>query len=138
MESKPTVSESSTKKSNSGKMVQEIKNETQLIAYCGLYCGSCRKYLSGKCPSCQQLASPHWCKIRTCCIDKKISSCADCELARPNYCKKFNNPISKVFKLIFGSDREKDILYIRINGAVNYASHMSETRQQSFKTKGRG
>jgi hypothetical protein len=135
MESKPTVNESPAGNLNSGKMIQEIKNDTRLIAYCGLYCGSCRKYLSGKCPSCQQLASPHWCKIRTCCIDKNISSCADCELARPNYCKKFNNPISKVFKLIFGSDREKSIIYIRINGANSYATLMSETRQQSLKRR---
>ncbi|HEY3369435.1 MAG TPA: DUF3795 domain-containing protein [Prolixibacteraceae bacterium] len=138
MDNKPTVNESPTRKSNSGKMIQEIKNDTLLIAYCGLYCGSCRKYLSGKCPSCQQLASAHWCKIRSCCIDKHIANCAECSLETPNDCKTFNNPISKVFKFIFGSDREKSILFIREKGAICYAGQMSETRQQSFKTKGRG
>jgi len=114
-------------------MNQEIKNDPQLIAYCGLYCGACRKYLSGKCPSCKQLASPHWCKIRSCCIDKKFSNCADCSLETPNACKTFNNPISKVFAFIFGSNREKCILTIREKGAVYYAAHMTETRQQSLK-----
>ena len=136
MDNRPT--ESPSGKSNSGKMIQEIKNDTRLIAYCGLYCGSCRKYLSGKCPSCPQLVSPHWCKIRTCCIGKNIASCAECSLETPNACKTFNNPISKVFKFIFGSDREKSILFIREKGAISYAAQMSETRQQSFKTKGRG
>ena len=138
MDNRPTVNESPSVKSHSGKQIQEIKNDTKLIAYCGLYCGSCRKYLSGKCPSCQQLASPHWCKIRACCIDKKIASCAECSLETPNDCKTFNNPISKVFKFIFGSDREKSILFIREKGAISYAAQMSETHRQSFKTKGRG
>lgn len=138
MENKSTVSELNSRKLDSGKMVRVIKNEAQLIAYCGLYCGSCRKYISGKCPSCQQLASPHWCKIRTCCIDKKFASCAECSLETPNACKTFNNPISKVFKFLFGSDREKSILFIRERGAICYAGQMSKTGQQSFKTKGRG
>jgi hypothetical protein len=116
-------------------MIQEIKNDTQLIAYCGLYCGACRKYISGKCPSCKLLASPHWCKIRTCCLDKRVASCAECSFETPNACKKFNNPISKVFSFIFGSDREKCILTIRENGALWYAAHMAETRQQSLKRK---
>jgi hypothetical protein len=116
-------------------MIQEVKNDPDLIAYCGLYCGACRKYLAGKCPSCKQLASPHWCKIRTCNIDQKFASCADCSLGTPNDCKKFNNLISKVFALIFGSNREKCILTIREKGVVYYAAHMAETRQQSLKNK---
>lgn len=114
-------------------MTTEIKNDPQLIAYCGLYCGACRKYISGKCPRCKLLAAPHWCKIRTCCIEKKVASCAECSLETPNACKKFNNPISKVFAFIFGSNREKCILTIREKGAVLYAAHMAETRQQSLK-----
>jgi hypothetical protein len=116
-------------------MNTEIKNDPQLIAYCGLYCGSCRKYLSGKCPGCRQIQGKHWCNIRTCNIGQKFSSCADCSLETPNACKKFNNPISKVFALVFGSNREKCILTIRQNGAEWYAAHMAETRQQSLKSK---
>jgi len=116
-------------------MSTEIKTDTRLIAYCGLYCGACRKYLNGKCSGCKQLASPHWCKIRTCCIDQKFASCADCPLKTPNDCKKFNNTISKIFALIFGSNREKCILTIREKGAVWYAGHMAETGQQSLKNK---
>ena len=135
MEKKTTITELQAPTSNSGKMIQKIENDPRLIAFCGLYCGSCRKYLSGKCPSCQQLALPHWCKIRTCCISKKFTNCADCDIETPNACKTFNNPISKVFKFIFGSDREKSILLIREKGTVYYASLMSEIRQQSLKTK---
>jgi hypothetical protein len=116
-------------------MNSEVKNDPQLIAYCGLYCGACRKFMTGKCTGCQKLSQPHWCKIRTCCIDKKFNSCADCLLETPNACKKFNNPVSKVFSLIFGSNREKCILTIREKGPVWYAGHMAETRQQSLKGK---
>ncbi len=116
-------------------MIQEVKNDPALISYCGLYCGACNKFLSGKCPSCKNLASPHWCKIRTCNIDQQFTNCADCTLETPNACKKFNNPISKVFTFIFGSNREKCILTIRENGTVWYAAHMAETRQQSLKGK---
>ena len=114
-------------------MKPEIKNDPQLIAYCGLYCGACARYLKGKCPSCKQLSLPHWCKIRSCCIGQHFSSCADCGLDTPNYCKTFNNPISKVFKLIFRSDREKCILIIREKGAVYYAQNMALTRRQSIR-----
>jgi hypothetical protein len=116
-------------------MNAEVKNDTQLIAYCGLYCGACRKFVSGKCPGCKRLAPPHWCKIRTCCIEKSFDSCAGCSLETPNACKKFNNPISKVFAFIFGSDREKCIMAIREKGAAWYAAHMAQTRQQSLKSK---
>jgi len=116
-------------------MIQEVKNDPQLIAYCGLYCGACRKYISGKCPGCKQILGQHWCKIRACNIDQQFSSCADCAIETPNACKKFNNPISKVFAFIFGSNREKSILTIRENGAVWYATHMAETKQQSLKGK---
>ena len=135
MEKKITFTEPQDTNSKSGKLIQEIKNDPQLIAYCGLYCGSCKKFLSGKCPSCQQLASPHWCKIRTCCINKKFANCSECDMETPNACKTFNNPISKVFKFIFGYDREKSILLIREKGAVYYAGYMAEIRQQSLKTK---
>jgi len=116
-------------------MKSEFKNDVHLIAYCGLYCGTCRKYLSGKCPGCKQIQGKHWCQIRTCNIDQQFSSCADCKLETPNACKKFNNPISKVFAFIFGSNREKCILTIRENGASWYAMHMAETGQQSLKGK---
>jgi len=112
----------------------EIKNDVQLIAYCGLYCAACRKFTSGKCKGCKQLASPHWCKIRTCCMEKNYASCADCSLATPNDCKTFNNPISKVFKFIFKSDREKCIMVIREKGSVYYASNMAQSRRQAIKT----
>ncbi len=88
-------------------MNSEIKNDSQLIAYCGLYCGACGKYLKGKCPSCKQIQGKHWCNIRTCNIDQQFSSCVDCSLETPNACRKFNNPISKIFALIFRFEPRK-------------------------------
>ena len=67
-------------------------------------------------------------------MDQQFSSCADCKLETPNACKKFNNPISKVFAFIFGSNREKCILTIREKGENWYAETMARTGQQSLKT----
>ena len=57
-----------------------ITASTEYIAACGLYCGACRKYLNGKCPGCKQNEKATWCKIRQCCIEKEIHSCADCTM----------------------------------------------------------
>lgn len=115
-------------------MKSELKADPLLIAYCGLYCGACRKYLNGKCPGCKHIQGKHWCQIRACNIGQKFGSCADCALETPRACRKFNNPIAKVFALIFGSDREKCILTIREKGENWYAETMARTGQQSLKT----
>ena len=31
-------------------MNKEVKTDKELIAYCGLYCGACGKYMNDKCP----------------------------------------------------------------------------------------
>ena len=71
------------------------------IAACGLYCGACRKFRQGKCPGCRDNAKANWCKIRQCCTAHHYSSCADCTLIPLEACKKFNNPIAKIFALVF-------------------------------------
>lgn len=34
--------------------MKEIAKNTDLIAYCGLYCGACKSYLMEKCPGCHE------------------------------------------------------------------------------------
>jgi hypothetical protein len=34
--------------------MKQIIADKNLVAYCGLYCGACNKYLDGKCPGCQK------------------------------------------------------------------------------------
>ena len=108
--------------------------DKELIAYCGLYCGACKKYLAGSCPGCHENQKAGWCKIRSCNIEHGYASCADCkEFINPRDCKKFNNFISKIFALIFKSDRAACIAMIRESGYEGFAGYMAENNLQSVK-----
>lgn len=115
-------------------METEIANDVNLIAKCGLYCAACGKYQKGKCQGCLKNENASWCKVRECCIANGYGSCADCkEFANPMDCKKFNNVISKLFGLVFRSDRGACIHLIKEKGYENFAIYMSENKLQSVR-----
>lgn len=114
--------------------MKEIVSNTELVAYCGLYCGACRSYLKDRCPGCHDNQKAKWCKIRTCCIDNRYVTCADCkEFQNPMDCKKYNNLIAKLFGLIFRSDRAACIRQIRELGIQKHADTMAGQRRQTIK-----
>jgi len=112
--------------------MENITADKNNIAACGLYCGACRKFLSGKCPGCKNNEKASWCKIRQCCIDKGYSNCADCEQEVRN-CKIYSNFISKVFALLFNSDRPACIDYIKEHGRTAFAEEMTCRKCQTIK-----
>ena len=115
-------------------METQIANDVQLIAKCGLYCAACGKYQKGKCPGCARNESATWCKVRSCCIANGYQSCADCkEFANVMDCKKYNNVISKIFGMVFRSDRQAFIRLIKEKGYENFAVYMSENKLQSIR-----
>ncbi|HQO22482.1 MAG TPA: DUF3795 domain-containing protein, partial [Spirochaetota bacterium] len=70
-------------------MKKEITSDKSNIAFCGLYCGACNWFLSGKCAGCAKNEKAKWCKTRTCCLENSYKSCADCaEFSNPNECGK--------------------------------------------------
>jgi len=113
-------------------MDKVIQIDKDLIAYCGLYCGACRKFLESKCPGCRKNEKAGWCKIRTCCIENAYHTCAECKM-NPHDCKKFNNFFSKLFALIFKSDREACIRCINEVGEDAFAKEMAEKRIMTLK-----
>ena len=114
--------------------MKEIVQNTDLIAYCGLYCGSCKSYLKEKCPGCHENSKASWCKVRSCNIEHGYKSCADCtEFADPRECSKFNNFFSKIFALIFASDRPACIAKIKESGYDEFARFMTDHRLQTIK-----
>ncbi|MGE4403371.1 MAG: DUF3795 domain-containing protein [Desulfobulbus sp.] len=114
--------------------MQDIKVNAELVAYCGLYCGACRSYLKGKCKGCHENSKAGWCKVRSCCTEKQIMTCAECaEFPGPQTCKKFNNFISKLFGLVFKSDRAACITQIKHLGLDGHAKVMTEMRAQTIK-----
>lgn len=109
-----------------------ILNDEKLVAACGLYCGSCRKYQKGKCPGCSKNEKATWCQVKSCCQEKSIQSCAGCEQDAGG-CKKLNNPISKFFAIVFRSDRLAALRAIKEKGYPQYAAEMAEKGQMTVK-----
>ncbi|NLD98791.1 MAG: DUF3795 domain-containing protein [Fibrobacter sp.] len=108
--------------------------DKKLVAYCGLYCGSCKSYKNNRCPGCGKNEKAAWCKIRSCCIENNHNSCANCMThTDPNTCRYFNNFMSKIFAFIFKSDRKACIEKIRAEGYEKYAQQMAESGLQSIK-----
>lgn len=116
--------------------MKEIVSDSKLVSFCGLYCGSCSKYLKGKCAGCFDNVKATWCKVRSCNMEKNQASCADCkEFADPSACKKYNNIFSKFFSLVFRSDRDACLAYIRTNGYNDFAAYMSKNGWVTIKKK---
>jgi len=111
-----------------------VKKDTNLVAFCGLYCGACKRYLNEKCPGCKENEKASWCKVRKCCLENGHLSCAECKVhASASECKAFNNIFSKLFGFIFGSDRQACIDEIKERGYENYAEDMSVKRIHTIK-----
>ncbi len=114
--------------------MKEIIADENLVAKCGLYCGACGKYLSGKCFGCAKNEKASWCKVRACCLANNFKTCADCTFFSDcGNCKKFNNFFSKIFQFIFRSDRRACVCRIKEIGADKFAQEMAESKLQSIK-----
>lgn len=113
----------------------EIIVDKNLVAFCGLYCGSCRSYQTAKCPGCRENAKASWCKVRDCGMENGFQSCADCKTVELKDCKKYNNFISKAFGFIFNSDRSACIVRIKEIGYYDYAVEMATSKRQTIKRK---
>ncbi len=120
-------------------MIPQNVEETQkasnnVVAACGLYCSECPKFKNGKCPGCRENTKASWCKVRSCNIELDQSTCAECKsFANLKECKKLNNPISKIFSIIFKSDRIAGLEYIRAYGEEAFCQHLKEKGKMAFK-----
>ena len=115
--------------------IKEIIANQDLIAFCGLYCGACRSYLTGKCPGCRDNVKASWCKIRICNMESGFKSCAECKMDNIMECKKFNNFISRIFGLVFNSDRAACVARIKDLGYEGFAIDMAQYKRPSIKRK---
>ncbi len=114
--------------------MKPIIADPKLVAYCGLYCGACKKYLKGSCPGCADNDKASWCKVRQCCIQNGYTSCAECkDFPDVLECKQFNNFFSKIFAFIFKSDRKACINKIKDIGVDDFSKYMAEQKLISIK-----
>jgi len=108
--------------------------DVKTIAACGLYCGACGARLKGKCEGCATAPLFASCKVRACCKESGISTCAECEAhPDPASCGKFNNFISKIFGFVFRSDRAACVRRIREAGAEAYAKEMAASGRHTIR-----
>ncbi len=105
------------------------------IAACGLFCGNCRRFVRGTCPGCRGYEKAAWCKVRSCCLEHGWRSCADCTLLPLEKCAKFNGFMSKVFTVLFRSDRRGCIERIRQVGYEAFAAEMRAAGQMNRPVK---
>ncbi|MBU2514171.1 DUF3795 domain-containing protein [bacterium] len=116
--------------------MKEITADKTLVAYCGLYCGACKKYRVGKCPGCHKNSKASWCKVRSCCLKNGFTSCADCkQYTNIMDCKWFNNFIAKAFGFVFNSDRNSCIQRISEVGIEVFSQEMTENGTVTHKRK---
>lgn len=115
--------------------LQEIVADMNLVAFCGLYCGACHSYLAGKCPGCKENQKAGWCKIRSCCLEGNLRSCADCKTIELEDCKKYNSFISKVIGVILNSNRSACIERVKVAGYDGFAREMAAGRRQTLPRK---
>lgn len=116
--------------------MREIAENVELVAYCGLYCGACGAYLKERCDGCHENEKAAWCKIRICCKRKNIASCAECkDFSNALDCRKFNNLMSKVFGLLFKSDRAGCIRQIQELGLQGHAKKMAQLKSQTIRKR---
>jgi len=114
--------------------MKEVVNDSALVAFCGLYCGACKKFLSDSCPGCAKNEKASWCGIRKCNLEHSYKSCAECvEFTDIMECKKFNNFISKIFAFVFRSDRKACINRIKEIGIEAFAREMAGKKSPAIK-----
>lgn len=115
--------------------MREITVDKNLIAFCGLYCGACSRYLNEKCPGCHENQKATWCKVRTCNMENKYASCADCRQVVLSECKDLNNFVARIFGFIFRSDRKACLERIKAVGYDAFSREMAEAKMSTIRRK---
>jgi len=120
---------------------QQITDNEQLIAYCGIYCKYCQAFTSGKCEGCRSNSAKSAvlykkCQVKPCCIENGFFTCADCtKYASTKDCKKYNPLLLKIASRIEGSNRSKAIEMIKTKGQAEFLAFMEDKKWVCFKVK---
>ena len=120
---------------------KDVKRDENLIAHCGLYCGSCPSLTSGKCDGCRGDSEKSAvvyksCKVKPCCVDNGFFTCADCTIyASTKACKKYNALFPRIASRIEGSDRSKAIDIIKTQGRAALVTFMADRNWVTIKTR---
>lgn len=120
---------------------EQMTDNEQLIAYCGLYCKFCPSSTSGKCEGCRGNSAKHSvlykrCKVKPCCVKNGFFTCADCTIyASVKECKKYNPLLLKIASWVESSDRSKAIEMIKTKSRIEFSAFMDSKNWVCIKTK---
>jgi hypothetical protein len=120
---------------------EQMTDNEQFIAYCGLYCKACPAFTSGKCDGCRGNSAKSavvykQCQVKPCCEENGFFTCADCTIhASTKDCKKYNPLLLKIASWVESSDRSKAIDMIQTKGQSEFAAFMEDKNWVCFKTK---
>ena len=121
------------------KTIEQIN--TDLVSYCGFYCGACQTFIKGKCEGCKGdrpkcAVGYKACMVRPCWIENEYNSCADCKKYNSvKDCKLYNPLMIRFGQFITRTNRRKGIEMIKEKGEVEFASFMSDKNWVTIKTK---
>jgi hypothetical protein len=114
---------------------------TNLISYCGFYCGACPNFKKDKCEGCKGdsvkcAVGFKSCKVRPCCIENGYSSCAECEqYDSVKSCKLYNPFMVNFFQFLMSSRRRKGIEMIKEKGEEVFAAFMHDKNWVTIKIR---
>ncbi len=93
-----------------------------VLACCGLVCTECGAYRKSKCGGCHSDKPMNFgCKVKPCVQEKNCTTCAGCvDFEDLKDCKKLNNFISRIFGLVFRTDRIGNLDRIKDIGAEKF------------------
>jgi hypothetical protein len=121
--------------------MDNIQIDTNLISYCGFYCGSCPKFSKGQCLGCKG-DSPKCavgykvCNVRPCCVENNFKSCADCnKYDSVKVCKLYNPFMIKFGQFITQTNRRKGIEMIKEKGEIEFVKFMKDKNWVTIKTR---
>ena len=102
------------------------------VARCGLVCSTCGAFRRGRCGGCHS-DKPMFvcCPVKACAVEKGCATCADCtDFTDLKACRKLNNFISRIFGLIFRSDRIGGLYRIREIGLDAFKSERQASNRK--------
>ena len=59
-----------------------LKEKTKIESRCGICCSNCHFLEEKVCNGCTKIEKPFWgdaCPVKTCCEDKKLACCGECD-----------------------------------------------------------
>ncbi|MDD4032873.1 MAG: DUF3795 domain-containing protein [Bacteroidales bacterium] len=120
--------------------MENSTTQTELISYCGFYCGACPMLTKEQCEGCKGdnpkcAIGYKACQVRPCCIENRYNSCADCDkYDSVKDCKLYNPFMIRLGQFISRTNRRLGIEMIKEKGETEFVKYMVDKNWVTIKT----